>query len=64
MKPEPGDNYYPVFESDGIDGLSPLKIVKVGGKYDDNIGCCVLASDDVWYDCYWSEKLKAFVYSV
>lgn len=67
--PKPGDKYSPLFESDFDGGICdpagfPLTIVEVCSAYCNGDGFEILANDDVYYDCYWSERLQAWCYSL
>ena len=76
--PQVGEHYWSGFESDYddrfddpghvvvLENLTPetMTIVEVGIQYEDGVGWEITASDGVGYDCYWSEKLKFWVYSL
>jgi len=57
--PEVGDLFY--FEND-----KTLKIIEVGSEIEEGsyIGRGVLLEDDIWYDCFWSDKNQRFEYFV
>lgn len=61
--PQVGDKYYPLFESDWRNGEPTLTIKEIYQDYEDG-GFAIFASDDIGYDCYWSEKLQMWCYSL
>lgn len=63
--PEVGDDYYSGFASDYTQlPDSCLKIKAIDKLCDDGKTWSILASDNVYYDCIWSHRLKAWVYSL
>lgn len=61
--PQIGDAYCPVFEDSFGPGLELLTIAAVEDDYEDG-GFCIVASDGVGYDCYWSEAYQIWLYFV
>lgn len=63
--PKVGDKFINEWGSEGEMGITEVMgIIKVGDKVEDGIykGRSILASDNVWYDCFWSDKNKRFQY--
>lgn len=66
--PKKGDPYYPTFSGD-VDklGPAPLTIEEVHRPIEcgkDVAGFEIRASDGIYYDCCWSDLLRAWVYGI
>ena len=67
--PQLNDSYYPHFESDwgNPEWCQELKIQSVEGEIEDSQGVKgfnITANDWIGYDCFWSDKLQKWVYSL
>lgn len=65
--PDIGDAYYPDFESD-FEHDQPLPAAKLTIQEvledTERDGFTIIASDDVGYDCFWSERYKSWIYGL